>query len=222
MRKYTFCEAHIWTKKQLCVNIECVNRIIVNMDDRAADMGNILIRRPKKEERAQIHALFSRTIAHTLEEEGVGDEVELIASLVKDQQELIDLDIDTDGQQCFFLVAQHKGQIVGTICLRPCSDIIRECADRDTQGMLEIGSVYVLPEFQGKGIARLLLIRMYRTLIEKGATEFWLDSGYDIAKQVWRKILGEPSIIIKNYWAEGVDHHLWFRKLGEVDVEDKG
>ena len=125
MRRYTFCEAHIRTKKQLCVNIECVNRIIVNMDDRTAGMGNILIRRPNKEERAQIHALFGYTIAHTFEAEGVGDEVELIASLVKDQQELIDPDLDTDGQPCFFLVAQRKAQVVATICHRPCSDIIR-------------------------------------------------------------------------------------------------
>ena len=192
-----------------------------DINDGMADMTGIIIRRPKMQERAQIHALFDVVIRHTFELEGVGEEFELIGKLIADQQNLIDLDIDTDGQQCFFLIAQHKGQVVGTICVRPCSDIIRECADRDTSGMLEIGSVYVLPELQGKGIAKLLLNRIYQTLRAKGIDEFWLDSGYDIAKQVWLNILGKPSIIMKDYWAEGVDHHLWFRKLDDVDVEDK-
>lgn len=175
----------------------------------------------KKQERAEIHALFDCTIRHTFELEDVGEEFELIDELIADQQALIDTDLDTNGEELCFLVARCNQKIVGTICMRPCSDIIQDCADRDTAGMHEIGSIYILPKFQGNGIAKLLLNRMYIALTAKGVDEFWLDSGYDIAKQIWRKILGEPTIIMKDYWAEGVDHHLWFRKIDEVDVEYK-
>ena len=222
--KITVC-ADITSKRHMSGQTRC-SALVLNaksnlhdINDGMADMTSIIIRRPKMQERAQIHALFDVVIRHTFELEGVGEEFELIGKLIADQQNLIDLDIDTDGQQCFFLVAQYESQVVGTICVRPCSDIIRECADRDTSGMLEIGSVYVLPELQGKGIAKLLLNRIYQALRTKGIDEFWLDSGYDIAKQVWRNILGEPSIIMKDYWAEGVDHHLWFRKLDDVNTE---
>jgi len=180
---------------------------------------NIIIQKPEISKREEIHALFGTVIHRTLKLEGVGDDYELTAELIADQQELIDLCFETDGEECFFLTAVHEGKTVGTICRRECSDIIKDCADRDVSGVQEIGSVYILPQFQGKGIARLLLNAMYITLIAQGYDEFWLDSGYEIAKNVWAKVLGPPSIIMKDYWAEGVDHHLWHKKLDEVSIE---
>ena len=181
----------------------------------------VIIRRPKIKEKQKIHALFDAVIRHTFELEDVGDEMELVKELIADQQALIDTDFDPNGEQVCFLVAQCGKKIVGTICHRPCSDIILDCANRDATGMQEIGSVYVLPEFQGKGIAKLLLNAMYIMMMGKGFDAFWLDSGYAIAKQVWQRILGNPTVIMKDYWAQGVDHHIWFRKLDEVSIEYK-
>jgi len=180
---------------------------------------NIVIIKPDVSQREEIHALFDTVICHTLRFEGVGDDYELTAELIADQQELIDLCFETDGEECFFLTAVHEDKTVGTICRRECSEIIKDCADRDATGVQEIGSVYILPQFQGKGIAKLLLNAMYITLIAQGYDEFWLDSGYEIAKKVWQKVLGPPTVIMKDYWAEGVDHHLWYKKLDEILIE---
>lgn len=179
----------------------------------------VIIRRPNIKDREELHQLFETTIKNTLELEGAVGEEDFIKELSDDQKNLIDTDFDTDGKEYYFLVAEYEGKIAGTICHRPCSDIIKDCADRDIKGMHEIGSVYILPDFQGKGIAKLLLNAMYITLSAKGFDEFWLDSGYDIAKNVWRNVLGEPTIIMKDYWGEGVDHHLWYRKLSDVAIE---
>ena len=181
----------------------------------------VKIRRPNKKDRKEIHQLFETTIKHTLELEGLVGEEGFVKELFNDQKNLIDIDFDTNGKEYYFLVAECEGKIIGTICHRPCSDIIVDCADRDIKGIHEIGSVYILPNFQGKGIAKLLLNAMYTTLIAKGFDEFWLDSGYNIAKKVWQNVLGKPTIIMKNYWGEGIDHHLWNRKLSDIAIEYK-
>jgi GNAT superfamily N-acetyltransferase len=180
-----------------------------------------IIERPKTNERQEIRALFDVVIKHTFALENAVDEVELMDELIADQQDLIDLDFKIDGQDCFFLVARLNGKIVGTICHRPCSDVIIDCAGKQAALMVEIGSMYILPQYQGKGIAKQLLNAMYETLAQKGIDEFWLDSGYTVAKKVWAKVFGEPSIIMKDYWGEGIDHHLWYRKLDEVLLPPK-
>lgn len=180
---------------------------------------NVIIRRPKKSDKEEVYSLFETTIQHTFKLEGTGSETKIIKELIDDQKSLINIDFDTNGKEYYFLIAECEGKIAGTICHRPCSDIIKDCADRDTQGMHEIGSVYILPDFQGKGIVKLLLNAMYITLSAREFNEFWLDSGYNIAKNVWQKILGEPNIIMKDYWGKGVDHHLWYRKLSDVSIK---
>ncbi len=177
---------------------------------------DVIIRRPLSSEKQEIHALFDAVIKHTFSLESFDDDIEFMGELIAGQQALIDLDLDTGGKDCLFLVAQHGDKIIGTICQRPCSDIIIDCAGEEAAGMIEIGSVYILPKFQGAGVAGQLLDAMYKTLADMGCEEFWLDSGYTIAKKIWAKILGKPSIIMKDYWAKGVDHHLWRRKLSEV------
>ena len=152
----------------------------------------VLIKRPDISEREEIHSLFEKTIKHTFEAEGAGEEHTLIRELTDDQKELIDLDFETSGKEVYFLVAETGGRIAGTICHRPCSDIILDCSQSKAQGMQEIGSVYILPQFQGGGLCKLLLNAMYITMSAKGFSEFWLDSGYAVARQVWEKLLG-PS-----------------------------
>lgn len=61
-------------------------------------------------------------------------------------------------------------------------------------------------------------LSMYLALIVKNIEEFCLDSGYTKAKKIWNKKLGEPNIIMKNYWGEGYDHSIWYRKLEDITI----
>jgi GNAT superfamily N-acetyltransferase len=178
----------------------------------------ISIKRPDIKEKQHIYSLFDTTIRHTFKGEGIEEGFELIGELIDDQKALIDSDFETDGRDVFFLVAECGGEIAGTICHRPCSDIIIDCVGKQAKGRQEIGSVYILPRFQRKGISKLLLNAMYITLISRGIGEFYLDTGYTQAKEVWRKALGEPSLIMKDYWGEGISHHIWHKKLNEITI----
>ena len=179
---------------------------------------NVSIKRPIFSEIEEIHSLFEKTIKQTFKSEELDDDHELITELINDQKNLIDLDFKTDGKEVFFLVAETEGRIAGTTCHRPCSEVILECSQGKAKGMQEIGSVYILPEFQGKGLCKLLLNSMYITMKAKGFSEFWLDSGYTIARKVWKKLLGPPTIIMDDYWAPGAHHHLWLRALDDLDI----
>ena len=41
---------------------------------------------------------------------------------------------------------------------------------------------------------------MYLTLLNKGLTEFCLDSGYSRAQKIWKKKLGEPDYVLQDHW----------------------
>ena len=180
---------------------------------------NVSIKRPLLSEREEIYSLFEKTIKQTFKSEGIDDDHELVTELIDDQKNLIDLDLETNGNEVYFLIAQADGRIAGTICHRPCSEVILECSKGKAKGMQEIGSVYILPEFQGKGLCKLLLNSMYITMKAKSFSEFWLDSGYTIARKVWKKLLGPPTIIMDDYWAPGAHHHLWLRSLDDVKIK---
>jgi len=117
-----------------------------------------------------------------------------------------------------FLIARFKGKIVGVIAFGPCGDIINECSEGKYEDVGEIGTAFVLPGYQNKGIGTLLLNSMYITLISRNIEAFCLDSGYTKAKQVWSKKLGEPNIVMKDYWGEGFDHFIWYRKIEDITI----
>lgn len=181
-------------------------------------MKNIIIRRPKLCDQQEINKLFEVTIQDAFDKEGVGDAIDDINEQICHKKTLLDEDLKSNGENRFFLIAVLNGKIVGTISHGLRSKLIAECADRDVSDMQEIASIYILPEFQGQGIAKVLLNAMLLCLLSKGINEFCLDTGYAIARQVWTKLLGTPSVIKKDYWDEGADHCVWFKSVSDISV----
>ncbi|WP_242985469.1 GNAT family N-acetyltransferase [Vallitalea okinawensis] len=181
-------------------------------------MKNVSIRRPNKKDIEELHQLFAVTITTAFEEEGVGDDLESINGEVEEKKQRLKEDIASNGFNHFFLLACLEGKIVGTISYGVSSELINKCTQGQLKDVGEIGSVYILPEYQRKGIGTLLLNAMYIALIGKGIDEFCLDSGYTIAKKIWGKKLGEPKYVLKDYWGEGADHLIWCRKLKDISI----
>ncbi|EST54920.1 GNAT family acetyltransferase [Brevibacillus panacihumi W25] len=69
-----------------------------------------------------------------------------------------------------------------------------------------IGTVFVHPDFQGQGVANVLLNAIFLTL---------LGNGYTRAQQVWRKKFGEPTYLFPNYWGNGTDHMIWKGRVSD-------
>lgn len=184
-------------------------------------MKDVIIRRPYKTDIEELHRLFAVTIAKAFEKEGVGDDLEAINGEVEEKKQRLKEDLETSGSEQFFLIACIEGKIVGTISYGPCSELINKYTDSKLKDIGEIGSVYILPEYQRKGIGTLLLNAMYIAMLGKGVDEFCLDSGYTIAKKIWSKKLGQPQFIMKDYWGEGADHMIWYRKLKDISITYK-
>ncbi|HAS73409.1 MAG TPA: hypothetical protein DCS67_04635 [Clostridiales bacterium UBA8960] len=112
-----------------------------------------------------------------------------------------------------FLMAKLHGDIVGIIEHGPVSDTIKDCKDEALNLLQEVGTVFVLPEYQGIGLGKRLMTAITDKLIELGETAFCIDSGYKTAQPIWTHLYGAPYYLMKDYWGPGGDHMVWKVKI---------
>lgn len=113
-------------------------------------------------------------------------------------------------------MAELDNKIIGTIEFGPSSDLINACTSQKLKHVMELGTFFVHPLYQRRGVGNMLLKTIYQEMSNYGVTEFCLDSGYREAQKLWRKKLGEPDYLLKNYWDAGCDHMIWRVDLKSV------
>lgn len=170
-----------------------------------------MIRRPKIEDLKALEEFFHLVIADTYGKEGLADLVDDINEEVRSKIDYIKKDINSNGQEMYFLVYEIEQKIVGTAAIGPSGHLIYDHIP-ELQNIKELGSVLIDPEYQGQGIGTTLVDQIIERLSEI-TTEYCLDSGYTIAKQIWTKKFGEPTKILKDFWAPGADHYIWHIKF---------
>lgn len=173
---------------------------------------SIEIKRPIEKDLDNLNLFFRVVIEDTFEREGIAHLVDDIESEIIEKQKYLKLDLDSNRENRYFLLAIINNQIIGTIEYGPVSKLISDLTNGELQDLVEVGTVFVRPDYQGKGIGTLLWNAMYLTLQSKGIDEFCLDSGYSNAQKIWKKKFGKPDYLIKDYWSEGNDHMIWRRK----------
>ena len=114
-----------------------------------------------------------------------------------------------------FLVAKPNDREVGNISFVPCGSDILSCTESELSGVGELGSLYILPEFQDQGIGSALIHEMLKTLHEKGIDEFCLDSGYKRAQKRWIRKFGAPYKVVNDYWGPGYEHMIWLCRVNQ-------
>ena len=97
---------------------------------------------------------------------------------------------------------------------RMASDLVKQCTENALEGYLEMGTVFVHPEFQGKGVGKQLVHRLFLELDLKKIKEICFDSGYPSAQKIWSRLFGVPEYFLKDFWSEGSHHMIW-----KVDVK---
>ena len=117
-----------------------------------------------------------------------------------------------------FLVAKIDNRVIGTISFGPCGSDIKKCTNNELDAIGELGSLCVLPDFQGKGVGSALIHAMIKYLAELGVRYFCLDSGYQQAQRKWLRKFGEPYRIAKDYWGKGLDHMVWLYRVVDRQV----
>lgn len=170
------------------------------------------------------YGVFETTIPSAFSQEGLGSLLEDIQHEITHKksrvQAFLQHDFDSEAANApMVLVARIEGKVVGTISYGPCGEAIRDCTNHRLDQIGELGTLYVLPELQGQGIASALITALVTELQRRGITQFCLDSGYRIAQQKWRQKFGEPYAVVNNYWGEGADHMVWLCEVQDFAVK---
>lgn len=172
-------------------------------------MIDVIVRRPKLEEIEQLNEFFRIVIVDTFKKEGIGHLVDDLADEIEMKEKYLETDLESNGEKRYFLIALVGDKIIGSIEYGPASDLIKNQAKGDLEELIEVGTVFVHPDYQRNGVGNLLLKNMFFTLKYKGIDEFYLDSGYRNAQKIWQKKFGEPDYWLKDHWDKGFDHMIW-------------
>lgn len=176
------------------------------------------IESPRPSDESALLDFFRHVIADTFKKEGIGLLHESIAEEVAGKMRLFQAYLDANGQASpthRFLVARREVQIIATLTYGPSGAMIH----RVTQGALslygELGSAYVLPRFQGQGIASVMIEKMLKDLQVAGIETFIFDSGYVRAQKIWTRKFGDPYMVLPDFWGPGGHHMIWCCSVAE-------
>ncbi|KFN01350.1 N-acetyltransferase [Bacillus clarus] len=186
-------------------------------------MYNLEVRRPNAKDRDELHVFFRTVITDTYAKEGLLELMDDIENEIETKKRYLQSDFDSNGKNRYFLLAINKAydKIIGTIEIGPASTVINSCTGGVLKDLYEIGTVFVLPEYQRKGIGSLLLNAMLFTLLGKGIMEFCLDSGYKNAQKIWQSKFGEPNYLLKDYWSKSNHHMIWRKSIRDLSISFK-
>jgi GNAT superfamily N-acetyltransferase len=178
-------------------------------------MRSIEITRPKFEDIEHINKFFEIVIRDTFERNGISYLVDTIKEEIEDKRRCLNQDIESCGRNRFFLIAKEEDKIVGSIEYGPSNELILSCTNGELKDLVEIGTVFVHPDYQNMGLGKRMLNQIFMELKKNGIKEFCLDSGYKTAQETWINRFGKPEYHLKDYWGEDADHMIW-----RVRVED--
>lgn len=184
------------------------NEIEVQMM-RCVSTQNLTIRRPAYDEQEKLNAFFEMVLAHTFESNGLSHMSTLLEEEIHSKHQLLCRDFESNGKERHFLVASIGDQIVGTIECGPSNQDICRITNDLLKDVYEIGTVFVHPDFQHRGIGKQMILAIQDTLMGANQKSFCLDSGYPKAQKIWTKTFGEPQYFVENFWGEGAHHMIW-------------
>lgn len=153
--------------------------------------------------------VFDAAIPEAFEQEGLGHLIEDIADELAKKRKVLQACLGEDSVSCWFLVALHRDNIIGTISYGPCGEDILNCTGNALGNVGELGSLYIMPEYQGQGIGSALIRAAANRMAGQGIRRFSLDSGYRIAQQKWLNKFGKPYAVVPNYWGPESAHMVW-------------
>ncbi|MCJ8008848.1 GNAT family N-acetyltransferase [Lederbergia wuyishanensis] len=116
------------------------------------------------------------------------------------------------NSELHFYVTEMDNHIVGSIALTKPNPFITENISTIQTGY-EVACVYIHPSFQRQGIGKFMFKQIKKELARLGQVKYYLDAGFQSSQQYWRQVLGEPSLILEDYWGKGEHHLIWVREL---------
>jgi len=177
---------------------------------------HIEIARPRIEDMDLINAFFKIVLYDTFKRNELLDLIETYNEEINDKRRCLNQDFESCGNDRYFLIAKDKELIVASIEYGLSNNLINSCTNGALKDLVEIGTVFVHPDYQKKGIGNRMLNSIFRELDKKGIKEFCFDSGYKSAQKIWIKKFGNPQYFFKDYWGEDANHMIWRLKVKDV------
>ena len=178
-------------------------------------INNLSITKPTKNDIKSAYTVFEVSITDTFEKDGAGDYKEEILSEIEYKKNILSSSVNNPNSEFYFLVAKVKDNVIGTISFGPCGEAIKKSTNNELNSIWELGSLYILPDYQDKGVGSALINSMMNYINELGFKEFCLDSGFKLAQKRWIRKFGKPYIIAKDYWGEDADNMVWLCKVSD-------
>lgn len=159
--------------------------------------------------------VFETAIPDAFIKEGLTMMSEDIQNEISNKKKMLAMSLEVQNEGLRFLVAKTDDRVIGTISFGPCGNDIIKCTGNELSSIGELGSLYILPEYQSQGIGSALIQAMLQTLHDRGIDEFCLDSGYKRAQKRWVRKFGEPYKVVNDYWGPGYEHMIWLCKVDQ-------
>lgn len=159
--------------------------------------------------------VFEASIPDAFAKEGLGGLTEDIQSEVEHKKQMLHASLTPGGSDTYFLVAKIGQAVVGTISFGPCGEDARACTNNQLGDIGELGSLYILPGYQGLGIGSVLIRSMANHLKRQGVERFCLDSGYRRAQRRWQRKFDQPYAVVKDYWGPDSVHMVWLCNVND-------
>lgn len=178
-------------------------------------MSDIEIQRPKMEEFEFINDFFKIVLVDTFERNGISDLVDTFNQEIATKRHFLEQDLESGGKDRYFLIAKQDDKIIGSIEYGQPNELIIACTNGELKDHKEIGTIFVHPKYQKKGIGTMLINAIVSELAKKNIQEFCLDSGYKSAQKIWIRKFGNPQYCLKDYWGQDADHMIWRIRVDE-------
>ena len=173
-----------------------------------ADMNNTIQIRPLRiDDISHLKNLFEKTISEIFERNNIEDKIELEHEINYKIYKVSKSIFEEESTARFFVV-EKENTIVGIAGFSLINNDIKSNIENN-ENTYELGTVYVLPEFQRKGIGSLLINTILENIKNMGIHEFYLDCGYRTSQSYWIKKFGKPYIIIENKFGTNQDYMIW-------------
>ncbi len=181
-------------------------------------MFKLEVKRPGAEDVQKLHRFFKYVLEHTYSQEGIRHDTKRLDKEIEEKKTFLKEDMASKGEDKYFLIALAGSEILGTVECGPATPTVIECTDGELKDLTEVGTVFVHPDYQGRGVGTLMLNMICLTLLGRGIKEFCLDSGFKNAQRVWKRKFGEPVYTARDYWGKGFDHMVWRKPIGELPI----
>lgn len=177
--------------------------------------NNLCIIKLTQSDLESVYNVYKTTIPYAFEKEGLGSLIETIREEILHKRHMLEVSLNMPESNIFFLIAKLGEVVVGAISFGPCGEDAKKCTNNQLNDIGELGSLYILPDYQSRGIGSALIRAMAEQLHMQGIEKFCLDSGYKRAQKRWIRKFGEPYKVVKDYWGPGSEHMVWLCKVSD-------